>query len=65
MNAAEMDHYYIFGDVYETLDTCTELEQLLGRLRRQGMLSDQEWMVSKQNVAAIRSRLESRLTATS
>ena len=65
MNAPDLDHYYLFGDVYETLDTCTELEQLLGRLRRQGMLSDQEWMSSKQNIAAIRSRLEDRLAAAS
>jgi hypothetical protein len=65
MNAPELDHYYLYGDVYETLDTCTELEQQLGRLRRQGVLSDQEWMISKQNVAAIRSRLEDRLATAS
>jgi len=62
MSAAELDHYYLFGDVYETLDTCTELEQLLGRLRRQDVLTDQEWMTSKQNIAAIRSNLEGRLS---
>ena len=65
MDAADLDHFYHFGDVYETLDTCMELEQLLGRLRRQGILTDQEWITSKQNIAAIRSRLEGRLAAAS
>jgi hypothetical protein len=63
MTAAELDHYYIFGDVYETLDTCTELEQLLGRLHRQNLLTEGEWVSSKQNIAAIRSHLEGRLAA--
>ena len=63
MTAAELDHFYIFGDVYETLDTCAELEQLLGRLRRQDLLTEGEWMHSKQNIAAIRSRLEGRLSS--
>jgi hypothetical protein len=61
MNAEGLDHYYIFGDVYDTLDSCTELEQRLGRLRRQGMLTDGEWMTSKQSVAAIRLRLEGKI----
>lgn len=56
-----LDHFYLFGDVYETLDTCAQLETLLGRLRRQRLMSDEHWMASKDNVAAIRGRIQQRL----
>ena len=61
MSVARLDHFYRFGDVYETVDACDQLEILLARLRRQNLLSDQEWVESRKNVAEIRARLEARL----
>ena len=56
--ATNLDRFYAYGDVYETLDTCEELEMLLGRLKRQRLMSEAEWQRSKENVAHIRTRLE-------
>lgn len=64
MSAVQLDHYYVFADVYTTLDTCEELDMLLGRLRRQHLLSDEEWMQSRHQVSEIRSRLQETLDQT-
>jgi hypothetical protein len=61
MGAVQLDHFYVYGDVYESLDACDQLELLLGRLKRQGLITEPEWTQSRQNVAEIRARLESRL----
>lgn len=61
MSVANLDHFYTFGDVYETLDACDQLELLLGRLRRQGLLTESEWQQSRQEIVEIRGRLESHL----
>lgn len=61
MSVARLDHFYTYSDVYETVDACDQLELLLGRLRRQGLLSEQEWMQSRRDVAEIRSRLDAHL----
>jgi hypothetical protein len=61
MTAANLDHFYEYGDVYETLEACDQLDMLLGRLRRQRMLSDAEWIQSKSQVADIRARIEHHL----
>jgi hypothetical protein len=61
MGALQLDHYYTFGDVYETLDACDQLELLLGRLKRQRLINESEWVQSRQNIADIRERLEVRL----
>ena len=63
-NRAALDHFYTFGDVYETLDACDQLELLLGRLRRQGLLNDDEWARCKDDVIDLRGRIE-RLVNTS
>jgi hypothetical protein len=61
MGALELYHYYTFGDVYETLDACDQLELLLGRLKRQRLINESDWIQSRQNIAEIRKRLETRL----
>jgi hypothetical protein len=61
MCAVQVDHFYTFGDVYEALDACRELEMLLGRLKRQRLLSEDEWAASRENLAAIRARVETHL----
>lgn len=61
MGVANLDHFYTFGDVYETVDACDQLELLLGRLRRQNLLSEQEWTECRRRVAEIRARLEAHL----
>jgi hypothetical protein len=62
MEPQPLDHYYTFGDLYETLDACDQLELLLGRLKRQRLIGDPEWVQSRQNIAAVRRRLEARLS---
>lgn len=58
---ATLDHFYTYGDLYETIEACDQLETLLGRLQRQHLLSTTELMESKREVADIRARIESHL----
>ena len=62
MSVARLDHFYTFGDVYETLDACDQLELLLGRLLRQRLMTEGEWVQLRDHVATIRAQLEARLT---
>lgn len=59
----ELDQFYTYGDVYETLDTCRQLEMLLGRLKRQHLLSDEEVAHSKDDVSRVRARLEAQINS--
>jgi hypothetical protein len=58
---ADLDHYYTFGDVYEALDACEQLETRLNRLKRQHILSHEQWTQSLERVAGIRRQLEDQL----
>lgn len=55
---ARLEHFYTFGDVYETLEACDQLEILLGRLRRQQLLDDEAWARCKEQVGDLRSCVE-------
>jgi hypothetical protein len=55
---ADLNHFYAYGDVYDALAACDELEMLLNRLKRQGMLTDQQWKDIKAHMACIRIRIE-------
>lgn len=59
------DHYFTFGDVYETMEACNRLDVLLARLKRQQLLPDDECAESRQKVATIRERLEAKLNSSS
>ncbi|MBV9281940.1 MAG: hypothetical protein JOZ41_17820 [Chloroflexi bacterium] len=61
MSVARVDHLYTYGDLYETVDACDQLELLLGRLRRQRLLGEQDWLRNRNRVLEIRSELEERL----
>lgn len=61
MSALKLDHFSLYGDVYEALDACDQLEMLLGRLRRQGILGEVEWAQSKGDLSEVRLRLERHL----
>ncbi len=61
MDSERLNHFYTFGDVYETLDACDALGLLLNRLKRQGILSEPEWMQLTQGVAGIRALVERKL----
>ena len=56
--ATQLDHFYTYGDVYEALDACQELETLLGRLKRQHFIDDQVWRRSGQWLAEVRQSLD-------
>ena len=57
-NRAALEHFYEFGDVYEALDACDQLELLLGRLRRRHLLGDDQWTRCKEDVIDLRGRVE-------
>lgn len=61
MSTAYPDDYFVFGDVYETLDACQQIDLLLSRLRRQSLMDDQSWMATKSHIAEVRKSLESML----
>jgi hypothetical protein len=61
MQTRNLDSYYELGDVYETIDTCDELEMQLARLKRRKLLDQDEWEQSRTEVEAIRSQLETRV----
>jgi hypothetical protein len=54
----DLNHYYKYGDVYDALAACDELEMLLSRLKRRNLLSDQQWSESAAHVASIRRRVQ-------
>lgn len=56
--SASADHFYTYGDVYETLEACDQLDMLLARLRRQQLLSPGELMDSRRELASVRARVE-------
>jgi hypothetical protein len=57
----ELDHFYQYGDVYEALEACDQLEVVLGRLKRQHLLPLAECQESRDELAHIRERLEGRI----
>lgn len=63
MQPGRLEHIYEFGDVYETIDTCDELQMRLSRLKRQGVIDHAEWLETKSGIEAIRLRLEGYIPA--
>jgi hypothetical protein len=61
VSAAYPDDYLVFGDVYETLDACQHIDLLLNRLRRQSLIDDPDWIVTRAHIAEVRKSLESML----
>jgi len=59
------EHFYLFGDVYETLDACDRLSMLLGRLQRQNLLSGDDLVRTREGVEAIRRRVEEHMNRAS
>jgi hypothetical protein len=57
----DLDHFYTFGEVHETLEAVDHVDQMLGRLKRQNLLSSDAFVASKRDLAEIRSRIEERL----
>ena len=57
----ELDHLYAYGELYDALDVCDQVNQALSRLKRHALLSVDDWTTSEQYIDAIRMRLEDRL----
>jgi hypothetical protein len=57
----DLDHFYTFGEVHETLEAVDEVDRMLSRLKRQSILSNDAVVASKRDLAEIRSRVEERL----
>lgn len=57
----ELDHLYAYGELYDALDVCDQVNQVLSRLKRHRLLSVDDFTESEQHVDAIRARLEDRL----
>lgn len=61
VSVAYPDDYFVFGDVYETLEACQQVELLLSRLRRQRLMDDRTWLAARAHVAEVRKSLETML----
>jgi len=61
VSVAYPDDYFVFGDVYETLEACQQIDLLLSRLRRQSLIDDQNWLATKAHIAEVRKSLENML----
>jgi hypothetical protein len=59
--APDLTHFYTFGDLYESIDACVQVELLLSRLQRQGVLDEAESKELGEKVEQIRARLERHL----
>jgi len=57
----DLDHFYTFGEVHETLNAVDHVDRMLGRLKRQNVLSDDAFVASKHDLSEIRTRIEARL----
>lgn len=57
----DLDHFYTFGEVHETLEAVDHVDRMLARLKRQSMLSNEAFVASKHDLAEIRARIEARL----
>ena len=58
----ELDHFYVYGEIYDALDTCDQVSQALNRLRRHGLLPADDAGTSEAYVVKIRERLEQQLS---
>ena len=63
MQGAEREYSYEFADVYDAIDTCDQLDRQLSRLKRQGILSDEQCLEAKREVRSLRTRLEASMTS--
>jgi CRP/FNR family cyclic AMP-dependent transcriptional regulator len=61
----ELDHLYVFGEVYDALDVCDQVIQALSRLKRHGLFSADDFNASAQHIDVVRVRLEQQLNDTS
>jgi hypothetical protein len=61
----ELEHYYKFGDMYQALEACDQLEVMLARLKRQQLLPNSQCEESRNELAHIRERLENHISSAS
>jgi hypothetical protein len=61
--AMALDRFAIDGDVFDVLEDCDQLSLGLGRLRRQGRISEEDWCRSSEHLAEIQARIEAYLAA--
>lgn len=57
----DLDHFYTFGEIHETLDAVDHVDRMLARLKRQNLLSNDAFVASKHDLSEIRARIEARL----
>lgn len=55
--------YYDYGDIYDTIGACDDLETHLSRLKRQRVLDETAWRETREAVETVREQLERRLEA--
>lgn len=51
------DRFVRFGDVYDAIEACEQLDILLGRLKRQRLVPDEHCSEGREQVQTIRQRL--------
>lgn len=57
----DLDHFYTFGEVHATLEAVDQVDRMLGRLKRQSLMSNDAFVASKGDLSRIRARIEERL----
>ena len=61
--AVQLDRIAVDGDIADVLEDCDQLSLGLGRLRRQGLITEQHWNSSTERLAEIRASVEEHVTA--
>jgi hypothetical protein len=54
----ELDHFLLFGEIYDAIEACDQLDMLLARLKRQELLPPDCCSESRAWVQSVRQRLE-------
>lgn len=57
----DLDHFFTYGEVYDALEVCQDLEMVLARLQRHELLSDMDLERCRQRIAEVRSMVEGSL----
>jgi hypothetical protein len=57
----DLDHFFTYGEVYDALDVCQDLELVLARLQRHGLLSGHDLDQCKRRITEVRDAIEGAL----
>jgi hypothetical protein len=56
-----LDHFAEYGDVYDAMDACDDLEMKLSRLKRLKLMTEEEFLASRESVNEVKNLVERRI----